>query len=374
MVFVTLFLRTEDMHLLKDVGLLPYHLFRDRGVDASIATYKNSGTYPSLDELAGLKLDFVKKSSLGAIFDGLAYLSKNAANIDVLNLYHLNLSSYFWSAYYRMKNKRGKIYLKLDMDHFDLERLKKPSLVRMVKNATLRRASIVSAESTFMADEVKALPVMRGRDVLLTANGLYIKHRPMIKDKRRIFLTVGRLGTEQKATEVLLDAFKRIADKCEWSLRLAGSVEKGFEEVIAGFYAEDPQLKERVTFTGLLGKEELEREYADAAVFVLSSRWESFGLVLTEAAAQGCRIISTDVVPPLSDMTDNGRFGCAVPADDAEALSDAMLRFAQDFERGAGPAPSEISEYTLTRFDWSDICGRLYASLAGNDGQKGETT
>ena len=138
--FVTLFPPTENIHLTKDVGLLPYHLHADCGVDASIATYEN-GEYPFLlSETPGLKLEFIKKTKFGRILDGPKYLSKTADTIDILNIYHLNLASFFYAGYFRMKNRRGRIYLKLDMDYTDLKRLKKPGPVRMIKNATLRRA------------------------------------------------------------------------------------------------------------------------------------------------------------------------------------------------------------------------------------------
>ena len=93
--FVTLFTRTENIHLLKDVGLVPYYLHRCFGVDASIATYKNSESYPYLErEVNGLKLEFFPKTKLGKLLDGISYLTKEGKNIDVLNLYHLNLSSF----------------------------------------------------------------------------------------------------------------------------------------------------------------------------------------------------------------------------------------------------------------------------------------
>ena len=56
--FVTLFLKTENVHLLKDVGMIPYHLYKDHDLDCSVACYKNSEEYTYADnEVKGLKID-----------------------------------------------------------------------------------------------------------------------------------------------------------------------------------------------------------------------------------------------------------------------------------------------------------------------------
>ncbi len=361
--FITLFTGTENIHILKDVGLLPYYLHKVCGVDAYIATYKN-GEYPFLEsDTPGLKLEFIKQTGLGRIFDGINYLRKNSKNTDVLNIYHLNLSSFFYAHYFRMKNKKGRIYLKLDMDYFDLEGLKRPSLKRMVKNMTIRAAHIISCESTHMQKELKKLKVFRGKNILYIADGLYRPEIAAEEQKQNVFLTVGRLGCEQKATEILLDAFARTADKHNWKLRLAGGMEKGFENYVESFFKEHSELKERVQFLGMItDKQQLQREYARARVFVLPSRWESFGIVLAEAAACGAYIITTDVVPAADDITDFGRYGTTVPADDAEALSRALEKAAQ--EPMSEEQSHEEEEYTLRTFDWESIVKRLYSELA----------
>ena len=48
--YVTLFLKTENVHLLKDVGMIPYYLYKEHGMDCTIATYNNSGDYTYLEK------------------------------------------------------------------------------------------------------------------------------------------------------------------------------------------------------------------------------------------------------------------------------------------------------------------------------------
>lgn len=81
-----------------------------------------------------------------------------------------------------------------------------------------------------------------------------------------------------------------------------------------------------------------------ASVFVLASRWEGFGNVLTEAASLGVRIVSTDCPSGPAEILEDGKWGRLVPPGDPQALADAM---------GAALDDPETPDYTemLKRFD-----------------------
>ncbi|MBE5869602.1 MAG: glycosyltransferase family 4 protein [Lachnospiraceae bacterium] len=359
--FVTLFTRTENIHLLKDVGLIPYYLHRRCGVDASIATYQNSDSYPYLDsEVKGLRLEFFPKSKLGKLWDGLCYLAKEGKHIDVLNLYHLNLSSFVWSIWFRLFCPKGKIFLKLDMDHFDLEKLKKPGPVCWVKKRTVDMAHLVTVESTWMKEQVE--PILK-REIVYLPNGAWQPPKAQEINKEKIILTVGRLGTEQKATEILLEAFARAGLDKEWKLILAGSVEPEFEEAKKRFFAQHPELADRIIFTGLVGKAELEDLYRKAVVFALPSRWESFGIVLAEALFEGCYLVGSDCIPPLNDLIGDGRFGCAVKTGDAEDLSDAFKRICGEDYLFDRERAKEAITFAEQHFEWETIIEGFYPEL-----------
>lgn len=62
-----------------------------------------------------------------------------------------------------------------------------------------------------------------------------------------------------------------------------------------------------------------------AAIFVLSSRWEGFGMVLVEAMALGTPVVSTDCPSGPAEILEGGKWGCLVPAGDAKRMAESII-------------------------------------------------
>ncbi len=375
MKFVTLYLPTQNVHLIKDVGMIPYMLHRNHGYQSVIATWEN-GSYPYLEnEVKGLELFFVKKSIFGRIYDGMHYLKYEAASIDILNIYHLNLASWFYERVYRRFNPMGKIYLKLDMNEKGYKDVFRYDPRGFIKRATIRGADIVSVENTSMheglskrfKDKLIFIPngCQTGDPVSEAGESSEITESESVTPPKKypVILTVGNLGTVEKATDILLKAFAESSTKHDLSLKLIGPVSPAFEPEIEKFFKEYPELEKRVTFTGpITDREELMAHYRNARFFVLPSRSESFGIVLLEAASEGCYIIASDACCAAMDITKNGKYGTIVKTNDEESLSEAFSRL-YNSPVDSDQLRAEEIRYIKRYFSWSSITNKLHSSL-----------
>lgn len=129
----------------------------------------------------------------------------------------------------------------------------------------------------------------------------------------RMLLTVGRLAPE-KDQAGLMHAFARIADRFpQWALWVAG--DGPLRQALLRQRA-DLGLEDRVEFLG--ARDDVPDLMRAADVFVLSSRYEGFGLVVAEAMACGTPVVATDAGGVAEVM---GGCGILVPVGDDEALA-----------------------------------------------------
>ena len=89
----------------------------------------------------------------------------------------------------------------------------------------------------------------------------------------------------------------------------------------------------RVRITGYVSDDRrLAAAFRDARLFVLPSEYESFGLVLLEALAQGTPVVASRV-GGIPEFVPDGSAGRLVPPSDVEALSRALLELWDDEKR-----------------------------------------
>lgn len=350
--WVTLFLSAKNENLMKDVGLIPYFMHKIYNIDANIVSYDN-GDYTYLNkEVKGLKHIIVPNR--GRMLTSIKYLIKESKKIDILNLYHWGRYTYMCSYLYKKLNKNGKLYVKLDMDMKGINVIKESKRDQKILKKIINKADIVTVESKRIYNELKKY--YKNDNLYYIPNGLYDSKVQVGKKKKQI-LTVGRLGTQQKATEILLEAFEKIEKKIpEWKLILIGGVEKDFEEYIEKYYKKFPAMKNRVIFKGHISdKNSLKKYYSESKIFALPSRWEGFALVLLEAMSQGCYLVTTDSVSPVYDLICDESMGLIALTNDVEDFSKKLLQACCDDDINS----KYISETITRQYDWNVICKKL---------------
>jgi glycosyltransferase involved in cell wall biosynthesis len=131
-----------------------------------------------------------------------------------------------------------------------------------------------------------------------------------------------------KGYDLLIAALAAIAD-LPWRLTIAG--DRTRDRAAAARLDADIAahgLGDRVALLGAVPPERVVDLYLASDMFVLASRFESYGMALTEAIAHGLPVVSTragaipDTIPAGS--------GLLVPPDDVTALAQALRRLITD--------------------------------------------
>lgn len=118
------------------------------------------------------------------------------------------------------------------------------------------------------------------------------------------FLAVGRFAHKHKGFDLLIEAFHLFAQKNkEWNLDIVG---EGVEKELYHSLIKKYQLEDRITIHPFTNN--IQEYYSNAQIYVLSSRWEGFGLVLVEAMAHGLPVISSDLPTSQEIMGDFGLY------------------------------------------------------------------
>ncbi|MDA3876476.1 MAG: glycosyltransferase, partial [Halothiobacillus sp.] len=178
------------------------------------------------------------------------------------------------------------------------------------------------------------------------------------------FLNVALL-TEKKAVHNLVSAFARIfGNDPDVILKIGGD---GVERPRLEALAAELGVADRVLLLGMLSRKQVLEEMSNANAFVLSSRYETFGVVVIEALALGKPVIATRCGGPESIVREQD--GLLVPTDDVPALAEAMKKMRSGY---AGYDAGDIRAACIARYSESPIVERLssvYLEVhAANDG------
>lgn len=313
---VLIFNHFEREHFGKDVFLFPYTLSKCVGGKAMIVYPETSSNknFPSEYRNVTLKsLPFKGKESSWFLYrewNFLIFLIRKSKEIDILLRIHFTFMTALFVLLYKMINPKGITAVKLDgyLDplFFSSDSL---SLFKRLKHKvffrTLRQVDLLTVETQCLYDRLykEFIDVYDIKlKLVLMPNGFdeeTLKTLSIVeKDfghKENIMITVGRLGTYQKNTEMLLNALD-LMELRDWKVYLIGSISEDLDFFLKDFFMRNPSKKESVFFVGpIYDKKSLWEFYNRAKVFILTSRFEGYPLVLTEAKRFRNYIVSTEL-------------------------------------------------------------------------------
>lgn len=160
-------------------------------------------------------------------------------------------------------------------------------------------------------------------------------------------IAIGRY-TWQKGFDLLIEAWKRVADRHpDWMLRIYGN---GDPEAYVRM-VEAAGLQRSCRFEGV--SDDVAGRLFESSVFVLSSRFEGFGMVVVEAMACGVPPVAFACPCGPKDIIRDGVDGLLVENGDVEQLADkiCLLIGQEDLRREMGRQARE----NVRRFDMDTI-------------------
>ncbi len=219
---------------------------------------------------------------------------------------------------------------------------------------------------TILTEADKEFIGLRLKNTVVMPNPLFLT--PIIKSpvKDKIVLAAGRIDDWHcKGFDILLKAWGTIAKQYpDWTLEIAGDGRKVDLELLQNIVRKS-EVENQVKFLGY--QKNIVDRYKQSAVFVLSSRYEGFGLVLIEAMSQGCACVACDFKGRQREIIRNDSEGLVCVPNDVDALALAIKKMIDDdmYRQKVQKAAIERSKYytmdkTIRR--WEKLLKRLLSN------------
>lgn len=366
--FALYFKDLENVHLFKDVGMVPFMLGHSHGFESRIlcSSTENHAPYTT-NELAGMTITPIS----GGIC---SYLRKHAREIDVLMLFHVKTETMYAGLIYKRLNPSGVLYVKYDLDDKKLlyatwghrnffTQAKRNLLFALFR----RKLDLISIENRSVYEELAYLP----KDIrlhlpngfwqgLLEKTGVRV---PTFAEKENLAILVGRHGSRQKNSEFLFDVLGRSGVPDDWRVCFIGPTTPEFDKRLAEFYGQCPHLRERVVSVGAVtGKRELFDYYRRSKIFCLPSLWEGFPLVGPEALCFGNVLLMNRELACSDDLTANGTAGYRLAQGDVEGWASCLRGLMSD-QSAVAEKSTQARQLFEENFDWEKLTGRLAERL-----------
>ena len=201
-------------------------------------------------------------------------------------------------------------------------------MMRWFIRETLKRVDT----AIVLSDRLRSIFEGLVENVSTVPNGIdFLIERSRPLKKKRGDVVVGYMGNlfRRKGVFDLLSAVPRVLEAdSNVEFRFAGAwwgQETDLRRDVDKFITQH-ELQDRVKFVGSVDGESKIRFLTEVDIFVFPSWNEGSPLVILEAMATGCPVISTDDVGGIPDLVDDGVTGVLVEKENPRQIADAIMR------------------------------------------------
>jgi mannosylfructose-phosphate synthase len=315
--------------------------------------------FPYLDEFVDAMQGFIAKN-------GLAY-----------DIYH----SHYWDAAYvamRITERLGTGFIhtahslgawkKEQMGGDEAAMEKQFNFTQRIhwENITFRKARAQTVTTKDGLENYKRLYGFESPDLVIIPPGVDTKRfRPLEPGESephpdapgRFIFALSRIDSN-KGLDYLIEAFALVRKECDIHLVIGGGSKNPKQLEIDVLSALDRLVKKlglenSVHFTGYIPDELLAPYYRNAALFVLPSKYEPFGMTTLEAMSCGTPVVATRF-GGIRDNLQNGVDSLLVDPSNPSEFSKAILSVVTDEERARALAANGLKTIR-ERFSWETI-------------------
>ncbi len=318
------------------IGKMMVSLTRElvsRDIDVDLVLGKTDGPFLSEIDQKVRVVDLATSHAIFCLPRLVSYLRRETPTVLVTDKLRMNLAALRGRKLSRVDvriytNVHGVLSHKLDKENLSPAK-------RRAKYAAIRKCyplndGFIPVSKSIGRDLVEGFNVP-GEKVRVVYNPVVIPEliersraeadHPWLKEKDApIILGVGRLAP-QKDFSTLIRAFTRLRRTRKARLIILG---EGSERPLLESLAKDSGVREDISLPGFDSNPYAFMSRAD--LFVLSSAWEGFGIVLVEALAAGLPVVAADCPGGPREILKDGRIGPLVPVGNPDAFCGAMLQ------------------------------------------------
>ncbi|ELF2320052.1 glycosyltransferase family 4 protein [Campylobacter lari] len=163
-------------------------------------------------------------------------------------------------------------------------------------------------------------------------------------------LSIGRMtANDEKGFLRLIEIWKLVQENIkykEWTLTIVGEGE--FKNTI------ENKIKEYKLENSIILKsftKDIEKEYLNTSIYVMTSKWEGFPMVLVEASSYKIPLISFDINTGPSDIIESGKSGYLIEDGDLQEFANKLCLLMDDenLRKQMGQSAKENISYNFSK-------------------------
>lgn len=366
--FITILPGSVEVHLHKDMGMIPFIIGSYKNWESSYAYLECDGTPIENKEFEkNCKLICIGKRTNDWHINRkliINFIKQHIIEYDVVNFYNYGGHIWEWAYYCKKYNPKIIIWSKLDMGMGGYKHFREDNFLRKIKNYFERFKSqyvdLFSVETYAYYKNLKDNIMFRNR-LIYFPNGLELLNSENISTKKEnIILHVARIGTFQKNTELLVEALNKVKPEIlkKWKIYLVGSYTEDFRNFLKELQRKNELLKEKVILIGEVSDRDLLYSYyAKSKIFCLTSRFESFGIAALEALYYKNYLLLSNYGLAAYDITGNERYGKVIDSFDIDTWSEEIEKTMID--KSIEAKVDDAEQFVLNQFSYEVNVSKL---------------